>query len=131
MPAVESRYKVAPGGKNRAIAGLSMGGMQALAMGLRNPDKFGWIGAFSPVTESDIPQRYAAQLQQAADLNKKLSMLWVGCGVLDPLMKRTQAVDELLTQHGIKHEFHPAEGGRHSWILWRSNLAEMAQRLFR
>jgi enterochelin esterase-like enzyme len=131
MPAVEARYATAAGGKNRAIAGLSMGGMQALAMGLRHPDRFGWIGVFSPVTEADIPQRYSAQLDQAALLNKTLSLLWVGCGTLDALFKRTQAVDETLSQHGIRHEFHPAQGSRHSWILWRDNLEEMAQRLFR
>jgi enterochelin esterase family protein len=131
MPAVEARYATAPGGKNRAIAGLSMGGMQALAVGLHNPDKFSWIGVYSPVTEADIPTRYAAQLEQAATLNKKLSLLWVGCGTLDNLFKRTQTVDEILTQHGIHHEFHPAEGSRHSWILWRANLEEMAQRIFR
>lgn len=131
MPALESSYKVAPGARNRAIAGLSMGGMQALAIGLRHPEAFAWIGAYSPVTEQDIPQRYADQLAQAESLNRALSLLWIGCGTLDPLFKRTQAVDEVLTQHGIKHEFHAAEGARHSWILWRANLAEMAQKLFR
>jgi enterochelin esterase family protein len=131
MPAVEARFNTAPGGKNRAVAGLSMGGMQALAIGLRNPDRFAWVGVFSPVTESDIPTRYAEQLAKTEELNKKLSLLWVGCGTLDNLYKRTQAVDEALTQHGIHHEFHPAEGGKHSWILWRANLAELAQRIFR
>jgi enterochelin esterase family protein len=108
-----------------------MGGMQALAIGLHHPEEFAWIGVFSPVTEPDIPQRYAAQLDQAALLNKNLSLLWIGCGTLDNLFKRTQAVDEALTQHGIHHEFHPAEGGKHSWILWRQNLEELAQRIFR
>lgn len=131
MPALEKRYAIAPGGKNRAIGGLSMGGMQALAMGLRHPDQFAWIGVFSPVTEPDIPQRYALQLAQADEINRSLSLLWVGCGTLDNLFKRTQAVDEILTQHGIRHEFHSAEGSRHSWILWRANLEEMAQRVFR
>ncbi|HEX3875659.1 MAG TPA: alpha/beta hydrolase-fold protein [Bryobacteraceae bacterium] len=130
MPAVVARYNTAPGNKNRAVAGLSMGGMQALAIGLHHPEEFAWIGVFSPVTEPDIPQRYAAQLDQAALLNKNLSLLWIGCGTLDNLFKRTQAVDEALTQHGIHHEFHPAEGGKHSWILWRQNLEELAQRIF-
>ena len=62
MPAVETRYNTAKGAKNRAIAGLSMGGMQALAMGLRHPDRFAWIGVFSPVTEPEIPQRYSDNL---------------------------------------------------------------------
>jgi enterochelin esterase-like enzyme len=105
--------------------------MQALAIGLRNPDRFAWIGVFSPVTEADIPDRYVAQLAQASLLNKKLSLLWVGCGTLDNLFQRTKTVNEILTRNGIQHEFHPAEGGRHSWVLWRANLVEMAQRVFR
>ncbi|HKE21411.1 MAG TPA: alpha/beta hydrolase-fold protein [Bryobacteraceae bacterium] len=131
MPALEARYGVAAGAKNHAVAGLSMGGMQALAMGLRHPDQFSWIGVFSPVTESDIPQRYAEQLKQADLVNRNLSLLWMGCGTLDNLFKRTQTVDEILSHNGIHHEFHPAEGGRHSWILWRANLEEMAQRIFK
>jgi enterochelin esterase-like enzyme len=130
MPTVEARFNTAPGGKNRAVAGLSMGGMQALAIGLRHPDRFAWVGVFSPVTEPDIPTRYSEQLAKTEELNKRLSLLWVGCGTLDNLYKRTQAVDEALTQHAIHHEFHSAEGGKHSWILWRANLAELAQRIF-
>ena len=131
MPAVEVRYNTAKGAKNRAVAGLSMGGMQALAMGLRHPDRFSWIGVFSPVTEPEIPQRYRAQLAQADKLNSALSLLWVGCGSLDNLFQRTKSVDEMLTANGIRHEFHPAEDARHSWVLWRDNLAEFAQRAFR
>jgi enterochelin esterase-like enzyme len=131
MPAVEARYNTAKGPANRGVAGLSMGGMQALAMGLRHPDRFAWIGVFSPVTETEIPQRYSAQLAQAEKLNRALSLLWVGCGSLDSLFQRTKAVDEVLTAHGVRHEFHPAEGGRHSWVLWRENLAEFMQRAFR
>jgi enterochelin esterase-like enzyme len=130
LPAIETRYNVARGAANRAIAGLSMGGMQALAMGLRHPDRFAWIGVWSPVTESDIPQRYAEQLAKPDPINKQLALLWVGCGTLDNLFTRTKAVDEVLTSSGIKHEFHPAEGSRHSWVLWRANLEEMAQRVF-
>jgi len=131
MPAVEARYNAAKGAKNRAIAGLSMGGMQALAMGLRHPDRFAWIGAFSPVTEPDIPQRYSEQLAKAEQLNGALSLLWVGCGTLDNLFQRTKGVDDALSARGIRHEFHAVEGARHSWVLWRENLAELAQRAFR
>lgn len=131
MPAVEARYNTAKSAKNRAIAGLSMGGMQALAMGLRHPDRFAWIGVFSPVTEPDIPQRYSEQLSQTEKLNGALSLLWLGCGTLDNLFQRTKGLDEALSAHGIRHEFHAVEGARHSWVLWRENLAELAQRAFR
>jgi enterochelin esterase family protein len=131
MPAIEARYNVAKGAKNRAIAGLSMGGMQALAMGLRHPDRFSWIGVFSPVTEPEIAQRYSEQLSKADQLNASLSLLWVGCGTLDNLFQRTKTVDEALSARGVRHEFHAVEGARHSWVLWRENLAELATRAFK
>jgi enterochelin esterase family protein len=131
VPALEARYNTAKGAKSRAIAGLSMGGMQALAMGLRHSDRFAWIGVFSPVTEPDIPRRYSEQLGKSEQLNGALSLLWVGCGTLDNLFQRTKGVDEVLSSSGVRHEFHAVEGARHSWVLWRENLAELAQRAFR
>jgi enterochelin esterase-like enzyme len=130
LPSFESRYKVGPGGKNRAIAGLSMGGMQALAIGLRNPDRFGWTGVFSPIMERDFDQRYAGQLASAGDLNRKISLLWVGCGLQDQLFPGTEALHATLLKSGVKHEYHTGEGF-HSWVVWRKHLAEFAQKLFR
>jgi enterochelin esterase-like enzyme len=83
------------------------------------------------VTEPEISQRYGGHLAQADHLNSALLLLWVGCGSLDNLFQRTKSVDEMLAAHGIRHEFHPVEGARHSWVLWRDNLAEFAQRAFR
>jgi len=37
----------------------------------------------------------------------------------------------VLSVRGVRHEFHAVEGARHSWVLWRENLAELAQRAFR
>jgi enterochelin esterase-like enzyme len=47
MPAVDKAYHVSRNREQRAIAGLSMGGAQALYVGLNHLDKFAWIGAFS------------------------------------------------------------------------------------
>jgi enterochelin esterase-like enzyme len=131
MPALEAKYRVAQGPANRAVAGLSMGGMQALAIGLHHPEVFAWIGVFSPIMENEIETRYAAQLAEAATLNKKLSLLWIGCGTEDNLFKGARALDETLTKAGVKHEFHPTEGGRHSWVIWRDYLEVVAPTLFR
>ncbi len=131
MPTLESQYRVAQGPRNHAVAGLSMGGMQALAIGLHNPDRFAWIGVFSPIMEPEIETRYAAQLAQADALNKKLALLWIGCGTEDNLFRGAKALDTTLTTHGVRHEFHPSEGGRHSWVLWREYLERMLPTLFR
>ncbi len=131
LPALESGYRVAKGARNRAVAGLSMGGMQALAIGLRHPEEFAWIGVFSPIMEPDFETRYAAQLADAPGLNKKLALLWMGCGTEDNLFKGAKAADEALTKRGVKHEFQASEGARHSWVLWREYLEKLAPRLFR
>ncbi|HEX3875662.1 MAG TPA: alpha/beta hydrolase-fold protein [Bryobacteraceae bacterium] len=131
MPALEKQYRVASGARNRAVAGLSMGGMQALAIGLHHPELFSWVGVYSPIAESDFATRYAAQLSQATALNQKLALVWIGCGTADNLFKGAKMIDETLTQHGIKHQFHPSEGGRHTWVLWREYLEQMAPMLFR
>jgi enterochelin esterase family protein len=130
LPAVEARYRVAKGAANRGIAGLSIGGMQALAIGIRNPDRFKWVGVFSPIMERDFEERYTAELAKPAALNKGLSLLWVGCGTEDQLFRGTQTLHESLTAHGVKHTYRTGEG-RHSWVVWRKHLIEVAPLAFR
>src|SRR5262249_31525873 len=43
VPFVEKNYRVLPGGANRALAGLSMGGGQTLRTIASNPDQFAYV----------------------------------------------------------------------------------------
>lgn len=130
LPFVDAHYRTARGAANRGVAGLSMGGMQALALGLRQPDVFGWIGVFSPIMERDFETRYEKELATGAALNKKLSWFFVGCGTEDQLFKGTAALHDTLTARGITHAYRTGEG-RHSWVVWRKHLAEVAQKAFK
>ena len=47
IPMIEKTYRVLPGSANRAMAGLSMGGMQTKSTTMANLDKFSYIGLFS------------------------------------------------------------------------------------
>ena len=47
IPMIEKTYRVVPGRENRAMAGLSMGGMQSFQTVLANLDKFAYLGGFS------------------------------------------------------------------------------------
>jgi enterochelin esterase-like enzyme len=105
--------------------------MQALAIGIHHSETFAWIGVFSPIVENDLETRYAAQWADAAALNRKLALLWVGCGTEDNLFRGATMLDATLTAHGIKHEFQRSEGARHSWVLWRQYLEKLAPVLFR
>jgi enterochelin esterase-like enzyme len=47
MPRVEKSYNVTRNRDERAIAGLSMGGAEAMITGLNHLDRFAWLGSFS------------------------------------------------------------------------------------
>jgi enterochelin esterase family protein len=127
MPLVEANYRAKTNAADRAIVGLSMGGEQALRIGLNHLDQFSWVGGFSAA----VPPAEAIQtaLNDSASANAKLRLLWIGCGKDDFLLKRNEDFITLLKQKGLAHEWHLTDGG-HSWPVWRVYLAELAPRLF-
>lgn len=127
LPFVEANYRVKTDAANRAIAGLSMGGGQALAIGLQHPDRFAWVGGFS----SGIPNEdsLAGLLAQPEAANQQLKLLWIACGKDDFLLKRNTDFIALLTEKHIRHTWRLSEGA-HSWPVWRGYLAEFAPLLF-
>jgi len=129
IPTVESRYRVAPGRQNRAIAGLSMGGGQSLRIGLGHLDLFSAVASFSGAIPADFETRFAALLKDAKGTNEKLKLLWFACGEQDSLFARSKALSELLTKYQVKHTFRPLQGV-HNYTVWKKNLAEYAPLLF-
>lgn len=130
MPQVERDYRVAPGRESRAIVGLSMGGGHALHIGLGHLDLFSAVAAFSSAVPRDFESRFKALLDDPAGTNKKLKLLWIGCGRQDTAFDRNQKLSELLTRHQVRNTFH-ATDGLHNFSLWRRYLAEVAPQLFR
>ncbi len=130
MPLVESRYRVAPGRESRAIAGLSMGGGQSIAIGFSHLSLFSAIGAFSAAVPADFETRFAGLLSDAKATNSKLKSLWIGCGRQDSLFPRSQKLSATLDAHHINHTFRPSEGA-HTYTVWRLYLGEFAPLLFR
>ena len=130
MPLVESKYRVKPGRENRAIAGLSMGGGQTIAIGFRHLDLFSAIGAFSAAIPGDFEKEFAQTIANPKDVNSKLKVFWFACGKQDSLFERSQKFSALLDAHQIKHTFRPSEGA-HVYKVWRLYLSEFAPMLFR
>jgi len=128
IPYVQKCYRVSTAQKDRAIAGLSMGGGQALTVGLGNLDLFGWVGAFSSAIPAD--EKLNQLLAKPASINEKLRLLWVGCGNKDFLYLANQNFLGRLNAGEIKHVAH-ITGGAHEWRLWRIYLNELVPRLFR
>ena len=128
MPFVEKNYRVKSGPANRAIIGLSMGGGQSLTIGLNHPELFAWVGGMSAAV-SDPEKTIASALKDAKATNKKLKLLWFACGKDDFLLKRNQDFAEILTRHGIQHEYRET-AGNHSWPIWRKYLVDFLPLVF-
>ncbi len=124
-PLVEKNYRVKTDRANRAIAGLSMGSGQALRIGLANLDLFSYLGVFSGGGRN---QRI--EDMDADEINKKLEVLYIGCGKSDFVFESANALDKLLTDKGIEHKYTVTEGG-HTWANWRHYLNEYAPLLFK
>jgi enterochelin esterase family protein len=125
---VQTNYRVSKEQKDRAVAGLSMGGGQSLAVGLGNLDMFDWVGAFS----SAVPEGENLEklLTDPESINDKLKLLWIGCGKNDFLFERNQKFLARLKSDKIDHIGHITEGA-HEWRLWRIYLSEFVPLLFR
>jgi enterochelin esterase family protein len=146
MPYVERHYRVLTDRPNRAIAGLSMGGMQTLDIAFRHLAKFAYVGVYSSgavlgggrgaaagATPAPPPPDWetvhAAGLDNAA-LKKGTKLLWLATGVDDRLITNTRATVEILKRHGFEPEFLETPGA-HTWLVWRDYLRQFAPRLFR
>jgi enterochelin esterase-like enzyme len=129
MPQVEKKYRVARGREKCAIVGLSMGGGQALHIGLSHLDRFSAVAAFSSAVPPRFEPRFKPLLDDPQGTNKKLKLLWIGCGRQDLAFERNQKLSELLTANKIRNTFHATEG-LHNFALWRRYLVEVAPLLF-
>ncbi|MGA7238572.1 MAG: alpha/beta hydrolase-fold protein, partial [Bryobacteraceae bacterium] len=129
VPYVEKLYRVSAKADDRAIAGLSMGGGQALRIGLAHLDTFHYIGAFSAAARGNPEEAFKDFFADPAAANKKLKVFFIACGKTDSLFPPSQALSDALEKHQIKHQFAPSEEG-HVWRNWRDYLAEFAPELF-
>ena len=133
IPMVETTFRVAPGRENRAMAGLSMGGMQTFTTGLTNLDKFAYIGGFSGSSGGrggfDPKTSNGGVFADAAAFNKKMKVLFLGIGSVEG--PGTKTFSDQLTQAGIKNVYFESAGTAHEWLTWRRCFRDFAPRLFR
>ena len=126
IPFIEKNYRVKAGKESRAIAGLSMGGMQTITASIEYPDKFGYIGVFSSGIFQPSPDQEAKFMAlKQAGFNK----YWVACGKEDFVMESNKRLLEMLKKTEIKYEYFE-NGGGHTWANWRTYLSMFAPMLF-
>ena len=123
MPAIERTYRVVPDATHRAMAGLSMGGLQAAFIGMNHPETFSTVAMWSSAVFVD-PAILLARLAVTPE-NLKHSFLYVqvGVGQQDRLLAKSGELDRFLISQNIAHEYTPIPG-THSWMVWRSYLVD-------
>jgi enterochelin esterase family protein len=161
LPQVEKQYNVATKSTGRAIAGLSMGGGEAMLGGLNHLETFAWLGSFSgafnnwvetrPVRSTATPGFGAgapgggrgpgltlveSQIpvifpKLDAKSNSQIKLLWIACGTADGLIGVNRQFKAYLDSKGVKATFTEVPEMRHVWPLWRQNLADFAPLLFK
>ncbi|MBG9374793.1 esterase family protein [Panacibacter sp. DH6] len=147
MPAIEKNYRAAADSRLRAIAGLSMGGAEAVFAGLNNTDKFSWIGGFSSafvmyrgagrsgtpivnkkITDEDVYVYTFPSLGNT--INEQVKLLWISCGKSDFLLFSNKDFTKWLDKAKVNYKYTETAGA-HTWMVWRRNLEAFAQLLFR
>jgi enterochelin esterase family protein len=133
IPLVERTFRVQPEPAGRAIAGLSMGGGQTLAVLTTHPDKFAYVGIWSAGIFGGNAEAWAQRnesfLADAERVNSANKLLEIVVGDQDFALNGSKALAEAFEKHGIEHELRITTGG-HTWINWRRYLHDLSQKLF-
>lgn len=131
IPYVDQHYRTLADRDHRALAGLSMGGLQTLTLSLTNSDLFSYIGVFSsgwfPQMRNEIEKTDLAQYKASG---KPFKLYWIGVGKFDIANANSAASVELLQKYGITPATHASEGF-HAWNNWRDYLRIFTPGLFR
>jgi enterochelin esterase family protein len=140
VPYIEKNYRVRTDRKDRAMAGLSMGGGQTINIGIPNLEKFGYLGVFSSgvfgITGNRGGQQQGPSFEERhkeiledAKLKDGLKLFWFATGKDDFLVETSRATVEMFKKNKFDVVYKETEGA-HTWIVWRDYLNEFAPQLF-
>jgi enterochelin esterase family protein len=141
IPYIDSNFRTLPDRDHRAMAGLSMGGMQTFQITLHHLDLFSYIGGFSgaggPLVlgnqKLDPKTAYNGVFADSTAFAKRVHLLWLGVGTEEPAMMHAglERLHTSLVEANIQHVFYESPGTAHEWQTWRRDLKDFAPRLFR
>lgn len=141
IPFIDAKFRTMADHDHRAMAGLSMGGMQTFQVTLDHLDKFSYIGGFSgaggPLVlggeKLDPKTAYNGVFADPVAFAKKVHLLWLGVGTKEPERMRSGLLrlHTSLQDAGIEHVFYESPDTDHEWQTWRRDLKDFAGRLFR
>jgi enterochelin esterase-like enzyme len=133
IPLIETRYKIRDEPRERAIAGLSMGGLQSIETGIVHLGYFRWIGAFSPgVRPAALSEEFKNALEDSEKINATLRLFDIVVGDDDQIVgKNVTAFEARLKQTNIQHAYTVLPGGTHSMFVWRPALHDFLEDVFK
>lgn len=135
LPMIEKEYRVKDGAVNRALAGLSMGGMHTLYTGLKHTDLFAHLGVFSsgwvvPRQNVVAEGQYMFLKENKDKVNRNLKQFWIAMGGKDDIAyNNCKLMLAKLDELKVNYSYQEYPGG-HTWPVWRNNLYKFASTLF-
>jgi enterochelin esterase-like enzyme len=140
IPFIDSTYRTLKDRDHRAMAGLSMGGMQTFHVTFNHLDLFSYIGGFSGASNPfaggtgnfDTKTAYNGALADPAAFARRVHLLWIGVGTEEPpqMKEGLEKLNASLEGAKIQHVFYKSSGTAHEWQTWRRDLYDFAPRLF-
>jgi enterochelin esterase-like enzyme len=130
IPIIDSTYRTIPDREHRALAGLSMGGMQTRLIGLAHLDTFSYIGIFSggnlgSLTAANSP------LANPAEFNRQVKVAFVSYGSVEGAAATLESYHDSLVAAGITNmSYYISPGTAHEWQTWRRSFYHFAPLLF-
>jgi enterochelin esterase-like enzyme len=133
IPLVDSNFRTLPDRKNRAMAGLSMGGGITMRITMNNLDKFAYIGGFSGGSRinagEEIKTMYNGVMADPKAFNEKVKVLFFSTGSVEgPKVKESS---EKFKAAGINNIYYESPGTAHEWLTWRRSLHQFAPLIFK
>jgi len=134
IPYIEKHYRTLTGKKNRAVSGLSMGGIQTMNLAFDHSGVFDYFGVMS----MGLPAPDPSGRTWFQDVDKRITNLesngyklyWIGCGTDDFLYEAAQNLVAKMDEKGLKYTYRESSGG-HTWSNWRIYLSEFTPLLFK
>jgi enterochelin esterase family protein len=141
IPFIDKTFRTVPDREHRAMAGLSMGGMQTFQVTFDHLDLFSYIGGFSGAggmmmmrsgEKPDLKTAFNGALADPATFQKRVHLLWIGVGTNEPERMKAglENLHASLDDGKIQHVFYESPGTDHEWQTWRRDLKDFAPRLF-
>jgi len=131
IPMIDTNFRTLANQQNRAMAGLSMGGMQTRVITLANPDVFSHVGMFSGGSIS------VEDVDKAPGFKEKNKLVFISYGSRElDNPRRENSGDpkentEKLKQAGMNTHFYVSPQTAHEWQSWRRSLDQFAPLLFK